>query len=211
MPPMVGVPLLLACPAAASSSWISWPTPRLTKMRIATGVPSSAIAIDTEADSKRVLKDPPRCRAEPSYPGPYRRIQPQMSIRAGPPVPVLRVYAQVSRSEAVLHPSEHSGDGSQHGVVRIPVRDITSLCEELPARTPGSLPAGRLGRAVASPQARWLLNPAHRGNLRAGASGRGQRVPRRCAGRADDGLRRGHQLIIHVPACRQPLSLVMWC
>jgi Glyoxalase superfamily protein len=43
-------------------------------------------------------------------------------------------YAQVSRSEAVLHLSEHHGDGSQHGVVRIPVRDITSLDEELLAR-----------------------------------------------------------------------------
>jgi hypothetical protein len=43
-------------------------------MRIATGVPSSAIAIDTAADSKRVLKDPPRCHAEPGYPGPYREV-----------------------------------------------------------------------------------------------------------------------------------------
>jgi hypothetical protein len=47
--------------------------------------------------------------------------------------PGLPPYAQVSRSEAVLHLSEHLGDGSQHGVVRIPVRDITSLREELPA------------------------------------------------------------------------------
>lgn len=48
--------------------------------------------------------------------------------------PGLPPYAQVSRSEAVLHLPEHLGDGSQHGVVRIPVRDITSLREELPAR-----------------------------------------------------------------------------
>ena len=81
MPPMVGVPFLLACPAAASSSWISWPTPWLMKMRIATGVPSSAIAIDTTADSKIVLKGLPRCRAEPDHSGLYRGAQRQMSDR----------------------------------------------------------------------------------------------------------------------------------
>src|SRR3984957_12879221 len=99
MPPMVGVPLLLSCPAAASSSWISWPMPCLTKMRIATGVPSSAIAIDTAVDSKRVLKDPPRCRAEPSYPGPYR---PEIDPDA-PTAPVLRDHPPSLTATAVRY------------------------------------------------------------------------------------------------------------
>ncbi len=102
-------------------------------------------------------------------PGPYRWVQPQMLIRAarsGAAGDVCRVsvpfqleylgftldwehqfepqqppYAQVLRSEAVLHLSEHLGDGSQYGVVRIPVRNITSLREELPARPDaGSVP-----------------------------------------------------------------------
>jgi hypothetical protein len=60
-------------------------------MRIATGVPSSAIAVDTTADSKRVLKDPPRCRAEPSYPDPT--VVFSRKCPSGPPVPVLRVMS----------------------------------------------------------------------------------------------------------------------
>src|SRR5262249_19189958 len=92
MPPMVGVPLLLACPAAASSSWISWPKPCLTKMRIATGVPSSAIAIDSEADNKRVLKDP-HLDVAPNQVTPDPTGEVSLKCPSGPPVPVLRVMA----------------------------------------------------------------------------------------------------------------------
>jgi catechol 2,3-dioxygenase-like lactoylglutathione lyase family enzyme len=45
--------------------------------------------------------------------------------------PGLPVYAQVSRSETVLHLSEHHGDGSPNGVVWIPVRDVHALQREL--------------------------------------------------------------------------------
>lgn len=48
--------------------------------------------------------------------------------------PRMPVYAQVSRSSAVLHLSEHHGDGSPNGVVWIPVRDVSALHEELLAR-----------------------------------------------------------------------------
>lgn len=48
--------------------------------------------------------------------------------------PGLPVYAQVSRSSAVLHLSEHHGDGSPNGVVWIPVRDVVALHKELAAR-----------------------------------------------------------------------------
>ncbi|MGK5681141.1 glyoxalase superfamily protein [Actinoplanes sp. URMC 104] len=51
--------------------------------------------------------------------------------------PGLPVYAQVSRSEAVLHLSEHHGDGSPNGVVWIPVADVEGLRQELLAR-PGA-------------------------------------------------------------------------
>lgn len=44
------------------------------------------------------------------------------------------VYAQVSRSETVLHLSEHHGDGSPNGVVWIPVRDVYALHRELDER-----------------------------------------------------------------------------
>ncbi|WP_236573658.1 glyoxalase superfamily protein [Streptomyces sp. GS7] len=47
----------------------------------------------------------------------------------GPPL-----YAQVSRCDAVLHLSEHHGDGSPHGVVRLPVRDVASPHKELLGR-----------------------------------------------------------------------------
>jgi catechol 2,3-dioxygenase-like lactoylglutathione lyase family enzyme len=46
----------------------------------------------------------------------------------------LPLYAQVSRSAAVLHLSEHHGDGTPNTVVSIPVRDVRALHEELLAR-----------------------------------------------------------------------------
>jgi len=48
--------------------------------------------------------------------------------------PDLPLYVQVSRSRAVLHLSEHHGDGSPHSVVWIPVADVFSLHKELRAR-----------------------------------------------------------------------------
>lgn len=45
--------------------------------------------------------------------------------------PGLPLYAQVSRASAVLHLSEHHGDGAPTTAVRIPVRDITALHKEL--------------------------------------------------------------------------------
>ncbi|MDI6102721.1 glyoxalase superfamily protein [Actinoplanes sp. NEAU-A12] len=43
-------------------------------------------------------------------------------------------YAQVSRSGATLHLSEHHGDGSPNGVVWFPVADVGGLQRELHAR-----------------------------------------------------------------------------
>jgi hypothetical protein len=48
--------------------------------------------------------------------------------------PGLPLYVQVSRSDAVLHLSEHHGDGSPNGVVWFPVRDVSALHKELLAR-----------------------------------------------------------------------------
>ncbi|GAA0713756.1 hypothetical protein Drose_26160 [Dactylosporangium roseum] len=48
--------------------------------------------------------------------------------------PGLPLYVQVSRSQAVLHLSEHHGDGSPHGVVWFPVADVFGLHEELLAK-----------------------------------------------------------------------------
>lgn len=47
--------------------------------------------------------------------------------------PGLPLYVQLSRSAAVLHLSEHHGDGSPHGVVWFPVRDVAALHAELRA------------------------------------------------------------------------------
>ena len=44
--------------------------------------------------------------------------------------PGLPLYVQVSRSNAVLHLSEHHGDGSPHGVVWFPVADVYELRDE---------------------------------------------------------------------------------
>lgn len=82
-------------------------------------------------------------------------------IRIGPPVPILRIfdvdlaiqfycgylgfhrdwehrfepdlpaYIQVSRSETVLHLSEHYGDGSPNTVLWIPVDDVEALHRSL--------------------------------------------------------------------------------
>ncbi|WP_030057738.1 MULTISPECIES: glyoxalase superfamily protein [Streptomyces] len=48
--------------------------------------------------------------------------------------PGLPLYVQVSRSSAVLHLSEHHGDGGPNGAVWIPVRDVAALHRELLAR-----------------------------------------------------------------------------
>jgi catechol 2,3-dioxygenase-like lactoylglutathione lyase family enzyme len=48
--------------------------------------------------------------------------------------PGLPLYVQVSRSQAVLHLSEHHGDGSPHGVVWFPVADVLGLHKELSTR-----------------------------------------------------------------------------
>lgn len=48
--------------------------------------------------------------------------------------PGLPLYAQVSRSAAVLHLSEHHGDGVPHSVVWIPVHDVSALHKELLAQ-----------------------------------------------------------------------------
>jgi catechol 2,3-dioxygenase-like lactoylglutathione lyase family enzyme len=48
--------------------------------------------------------------------------------------PGLPLYVQVSRSKAVLHLSEHHGDGSPNGVVWFPVADVAALHKELLAR-----------------------------------------------------------------------------
>jgi catechol 2,3-dioxygenase-like lactoylglutathione lyase family enzyme len=48
--------------------------------------------------------------------------------------PGLPLYVQVSRSAAVLHLSEHHGDGVPNSVVWIPVRDVPALHKELLAR-----------------------------------------------------------------------------
>ena len=48
--------------------------------------------------------------------------------------PGMPLYVQVSRSQAVLHLSEHHGDGSPNGVVWLPVADVFSLHAELRAR-----------------------------------------------------------------------------
>jgi catechol 2,3-dioxygenase-like lactoylglutathione lyase family enzyme len=48
--------------------------------------------------------------------------------------PSLPLYVQVSRSQAVLHLSEHHGDGSPHGVVWFPVADVFGLQRELLAQ-----------------------------------------------------------------------------
>ena len=45
--------------------------------------------------------------------------------------PGLPLYVQVSRSAAVLHLSEHHGDGSPNSVVWIPVLDVFALHREL--------------------------------------------------------------------------------
>ena len=44
------------------------------------------------------------------------------------------LYVQVSRARAVLHLSEHHGDGSPNGVVWLPVADVAALHRELLAR-----------------------------------------------------------------------------
>lgn len=56
--------------------------------------------------------------------------------------PGLPLYVQVSRSSAVLHLSEHHGDGSPNSTVWIPVRDVAALHKELLARPHAPLRPG---------------------------------------------------------------------
>src|ERR1700758_4728340 len=93
VPPMVGVPRLLPCPAGPSDL-ISWPYPRRVKILIATGVPNSATAIETAADSSRVLTDPPPKPARPPrFPG--RPL--------GRPLPVRRLQASIRPLFSPVH------------------------------------------------------------------------------------------------------------
>jgi catechol 2,3-dioxygenase-like lactoylglutathione lyase family enzyme len=57
------------------------------------------------------------------------RVDWEHRFEAGSPL-----YVQVSRSKAVLHLSEHHGDGSPNGVVWIPVADVVALRSELLGR-----------------------------------------------------------------------------
>jgi catechol 2,3-dioxygenase-like lactoylglutathione lyase family enzyme len=68
--------------------------------------------------------------ALPFYVG-YLGFRLDWTHRFGPGSPA---YAQVSRSRAVLHLSEHHGDGSPNGVVWFPVADVHRLQRELHAR-----------------------------------------------------------------------------
>ena len=65
--------------------------------------------------------------------------------------PRLPVYAQVSRSETVLHLSEHHGDDSPNGVVWIPVRDVAALQRELLAKDDTQLRPGIQAGAPGGP------------------------------------------------------------
>lgn len=65
--------------------------------------------------------------------------------------PGLPVYAQVSRSETVLHLSEHHGDGSPNGVVWIAVRDVVALQRELLAKDDTRLRPGVQADAPGGP------------------------------------------------------------
>jgi catechol 2,3-dioxygenase-like lactoylglutathione lyase family enzyme len=56
--------------------------------------------------------------------------------------PGLPLYVQVSRSSAVLHLSEHHGDGSPNSTVWIPVSDVAALHKELLARPHAPLRPG---------------------------------------------------------------------
>ncbi|MGB8404692.1 MAG: glyoxalase superfamily protein [Mycobacterium sp.] len=51
--------------------------------------------------------------------------------------PGFPLYAQVSRSSAVIHLSEHYGDGSPNTVLWIPVDDVEALHAELIAQEHG--------------------------------------------------------------------------
>lgn len=51
--------------------------------------------------------------------------------------PELPLYAQVSRSSAVIHLSEHYGDGSPNTALWIPVDDVEALHAELSGRRHG--------------------------------------------------------------------------
>ncbi|HEX8343409.1 MAG TPA: glyoxalase superfamily protein [Actinoplanes sp.] len=57
------------------------------------------------------------------------RLDWQHRFHAGSPL-----YVQISRSQAVLHLSEHHGDGSPNGVVWLPVADVVGLHRELLSR-----------------------------------------------------------------------------
>lgn len=65
--------------------------------------------------------------------------------------PGMPLYVQVSRSAAVLHLSEHHGDGSPHGVVWLPVRDVSALHRELLSRQYARLRPGIDAQAPGGP------------------------------------------------------------
>ncbi|MFI6495289.1 glyoxalase superfamily protein [Streptomyces sp. NPDC050564] len=65
--------------------------------------------------------------------------------------PGLLLYVQVSRSAAVLHLSEHHGDGSPHGVAWFPVRDVSALHKELLARPNAPMRPGKDPDAPGAP------------------------------------------------------------
>ncbi|MGI5215133.1 glyoxalase superfamily protein [Plantactinospora sp. CA-290183] len=65
--------------------------------------------------------------------------------------PGLPLYVQVSRSTALLHLSEHHGDGSPHGVVWFPVDDVYALRAELLAQPEAALRPGVDANAPGGP------------------------------------------------------------
>ncbi|MCX5321198.1 glyoxalase superfamily protein [Streptomyces sp. NBC_00120] len=82
--------------------------------------------------------------------------------------PGLLLYVQVSRSAAVLHLSEHHGDGSPHGVAWFPVRDVSALHKELLAR-PNAPDASRNDPDAPGGPPMQVTEP--NGNIRIGAVG----------------------------------------
>ena len=98
--------------------------------------------------------------------------------------PGMPLYAQVSRSAAVLHLSEHHGDGSPNGVVWIPVRDVSALRKELLAHPTAPVRPG-IDPDAPGGQTLQVIDPY--GNIlrfaqpirTVAAPGRARRTPRR--------------------------------
>ncbi|WP_405766599.1 glyoxalase superfamily protein [Streptomyces sp. NBC_01538] len=69
--------------------------------------------------------------------------------------PGMPLYVQVSRSAAVLHLSEHHGDGAPNSVVWIPVRDVSALTRNCsPDRTRQHVP-----ESIRTPRALQVIDP----------------------------------------------------